>query len=75
MWSLEEIASNKPLTREESISWLNGIKQRPTCCCLREVDTEEVCTFHCFVPCDAQQEICEAREKLKLINNKYEKNN
>jgi hypothetical protein len=66
MYSLEEIASNKPLTREENIDLFNGKKQRPTCGCLRAVETNDHkdCLF-CFVQCDEQHEILAAREKLK----------
>ena len=66
MWSLEEIASNKPLTKEESAEWLNpNYKQRPTCACLREHETGEPSQINCFVQCDEQHEILSAREKLK----------
>lgn len=67
MYSLEEIASNKSLTKEESLAWFNDMskKQRPTCECLREIEAGEPRSIYCFVPCEAQYEILEAREKLK----------
>lgn len=65
---LEKIAKNDPLNREESIAlFMHGIKQRPTCGCLREVETGELSCFHCFVQCTEQSEILHAREQLKKL--------
>lgn len=72
MFSLEEIASNKPLTREESLAWLKDPKQkqRPFCLCLHQIENKEQRTIFCFVACDEEQEILEAREKIKNDNQK-----
>lgn len=64
---LEDIASNRPLSREECKNWpASNVKMRPTCTCLREIETGAPRTMFCFMPCKEQQEIIEAREKLKI---------
>ncbi len=72
MFSLEEIASNLPLSREESLSWLRNPKQkqRPYCSCLRKLEGFDdngnvFTTSGCFNPCYDQHEILKAREDLK----------
>ena len=66
-WTLEEIASNRPHTKEENLAWFNNpkIKQRPTCSCLYDMEHGLESIFYCALPCKAQEEIGNARDELK----------
>ncbi len=63
MHSLQEVASNKPFSIEESIEWQTGSKKcRPNCPCLREYDYGVTTTIPCFIPCSDQSAIIKARK-------------
>ncbi len=67
MHSLEDIASNRPHSKEEHWAWLKDQKQkmRPHCACLLAKENGTESMPKCLSLCNDYWEVLKARKKLK----------